>query len=116
DRARDRLPDPPGGEGGEPGAAEGIELPGRLDEAGVPLLDQVKKRQPAVPVAFGDRDDEPEVGPQELKFSGQLLLATPAIARLCGAIVMRAKPTSVGFDRKDRTGHAGYFGVNFPNG
>ena len=61
DRARDRLPDPPGGVGRELVAAAVLELVDRLHQADVAFLDQVEELQAAVGVFLGDRDDEAQV-------------------------------------------------------
>jgi len=62
DRPRDRLPDPPGGVGGELVALVVVELLDRPDKAHVALLDQVQEAHPAADVLLGDRDHQPEVG------------------------------------------------------
>ena len=61
-RAGDRLADPPGGVGRELKALGVVELLDRLDEAEVPLLDEVQKLHPPPDIPFGDRDDQPQVG------------------------------------------------------
>ena len=62
DRPGDRLPDPPGGVGGELVALGVVELLHRPDQAQVALLDQVEEDQPAADVALGDRHHQPQVG------------------------------------------------------
>ena len=62
DRARDRLPDPPGGVGGELVAAAVFELIDRLHQADIAFLDQVQELQAAIGVFLGDGDHEAEIG------------------------------------------------------
>ncbi len=57
----DGLTDPPGGVGREAEAALRIELLQRVDQAEVPLLDEVEQRQAPVGVMLGNRHDEPQV-------------------------------------------------------
>src|SRR6478736_3806567 len=66
DRARDRLPDPPRGVGGELVAAAVLELVDGLHQADVAFLDQIEELQATVGVLLGDRDDETEVGLDQL--------------------------------------------------
>src|SRR5262245_53144942 len=66
DRAGDRLPDPPRRVGRELVAAAVLELVDRLHQADVAFLDQVEELQAAVGVLLGDRDDETEVGLDQL--------------------------------------------------
>src|ERR1035437_7938889 len=66
DRAGDRLADPPRGVGRELVAAAVLELVDRLHQPDVAFLDQVEELQPAVRVLLRDRDDEAEVGLDEL--------------------------------------------------
>src|SRR6266511_915913 len=61
DRARDRLPDPPGGIGRKLVAAAILELIDRLHQADIAFLDQVEELEAAVGVFLGDRDDEAQV-------------------------------------------------------
>ena len=61
ERARDRLPDPPGRVRRELEALAVIELLGGADEPDRPLLDQVEEREPLVAVPLRDRDDEAQV-------------------------------------------------------
>src|SRR5687768_14396487 len=65
-RAGDRLADPPRGVGRELVAAAVLELVDRLHQADVAFLDQVEELQAAVGVLLGDRDDEAEVGFDQL--------------------------------------------------
>src|SRR5581483_9151167 len=66
DRAGDGLANPPGGVGGELVAASILELLDRLHETDVAFLNQVEELQSAVSVLLGDRDDEAEVGDDQL--------------------------------------------------
>ena len=66
ERPRDRLTDPPGGVGRELVAPAVVELLDGAHQAEVALLDQVEQRQDPVHVALGDRDDEAQVGLDEL--------------------------------------------------
>ena len=66
DRARDRLADPPGRVGGKLIAAAVFELVGRAHQADVAFLDQVQQVQAAVDILLGDRDDQAEVGLDEV--------------------------------------------------
>ena len=66
DGPRDRLPHPPGGVGRELVSAAVIELVDGLHQADVAFLDQVQERQPAIGVALGDGDHQPEVGLDQL--------------------------------------------------
>src|SRR5262249_44700571 len=61
DRARDRLPDPPGGVGRELVTAAILEFIDPLHQADVAFLDQVEELQAAVGVFLGDGDDEAQV-------------------------------------------------------
>src|SRR5262245_27534217 len=65
-RAGDRLADPPRRVGRELVAAAVLELVDRLHQADVAFLDQVEELQPAVGVLLRDRDDEAEVGLDQL--------------------------------------------------
>ena len=60
-RARDRLPDPPGRVGRELEPAPPVELLDRADQAEVALLDQVEQRQAAPRIALRDRHHQPQV-------------------------------------------------------
>jgi hypothetical protein len=65
DRCPHRLADPPPGVGGEANSPLGIEPIHRLDEAEVPLLDQVNEVQPNLTVLPGHGHDEAQVGHDE---------------------------------------------------
>src|SRR5499433_532962 len=60
-RARDRLPDPPGGIGRELVATAILEFIDRLHQADIAFLDQVEELQAAVGVFLGDGDNEAQV-------------------------------------------------------
>jgi hypothetical protein len=60
-RALHRLPDPPGGVGGEAEAALRLELVDGVHQAEVALLDQVRQRHAAPQVALGDAHHQPQV-------------------------------------------------------
>jgi hypothetical protein len=62
----DRLADPPGGIGRELEAAPELEAIDRLHQADVAFLDEVQQRQTPVGVALRDRDDQPQVGLEQL--------------------------------------------------
>ena len=68
DRARDGLPDPPGGVGGELVAALILEFLDGLHQPHVAFLDQIEEGEPAVGVAFGDGDHEPKIGFDHFRF------------------------------------------------
>jgi hypothetical protein len=57
DRARNRLPDPPGGIDRELVAAPVLEFIDRLHQSDIAFLDQVKELQAAVGVWLGIPDD-----------------------------------------------------------
>ena len=61
DRARDRLPDPPGRVRRELEALAVVELLGGADETDRALLDEVEEGQALVAIPLRDRDDEAEV-------------------------------------------------------
>src|ERR1700690_3012903 len=61
DRARDGLPDPPGGIRGELVASLVLELVDRLHQADVSLLNQVEKLKAAVRVLFCNADDQAQI-------------------------------------------------------
>ncbi len=65
-RAGDGLPDPPGRVRRELEALGVVELLHRADQAQVALLDQVQERQAVAGVALGQRDDQPQVGLQQV--------------------------------------------------
>src|SRR3954470_9363663 len=67
DRAGDGLTDPPRRVGRELVAALVLELVDRLHEADVALLNQVEELQAAVRVLLGDRNDQAQVGLDELR-------------------------------------------------
>ena len=66
DAARDGLADPPGRVGRELVAAPPVELLDGAHQAEVALLDQVEEEHAATHVALGDRDDEAQVGLDQL--------------------------------------------------
>ena len=76
-RAGDRLPDPPGGVGGELVTLCVVELFDRADQAEVALLDQVEERHTAARVALGQRDDETQVRFQQVVFRAVAVAADP---------------------------------------
>jgi hypothetical protein len=61
ERARDRLPDPPGRVRRQLVPEPVVELLDGTDEAEVPLLDQVEQRDVGLRVVAGDRHHEPQV-------------------------------------------------------
>ncbi len=71
-RTGDRLPDPPGGVGGELVALLVVELLDCTNQAQVALLDQVQEQHAAAGVALGQGDDESQV-----RFE-QVVLGAPA--------------------------------------
>src|SRR3954454_18806161 len=66
DGARDRLPDPPRRVGRELVALGVVELLDRTDQTEVALLDQVEEGHAAAGVALGHRDDQPQVGLEQV--------------------------------------------------
>ena len=66
DRAGDRLPDPPGRIGGKLEAAGVFELVDGPHQPGIPLLDQVQERKPAMTVALGYGNHQPQVAGSEV--------------------------------------------------
>src|SRR5690606_29804039 len=66
ERLQDGLPDPPDGVRDELEAARLVEAARRLHEAVVPLADEVGEAEPLALVLLRHRDDEPEVGADEL--------------------------------------------------
>jgi hypothetical protein len=83
----DRLADPPRRVGRELVAAAVLELVDRLHQADVAFLNQVEELQAAVGVLLGDRDDEPEVGFDQLL----LRLLGLRLAALMTSIVRRRR-------------------------
>src|SRR5262249_19781026 len=77
DRARDRLANPPRRVGRELVPAAVLELVDRLHQTDVAFLNQVEELQPAVGVLLRNRDDQPQVGFDELLFR---LLGLPLAA------------------------------------
>ena len=73
DGPSDRLTNPPGGVGREFIATGVFKLIDRPHQAGVALLNQVEEAQPAVAVAFGDRDDQPQVAGGQAALGGVVL-------------------------------------------
>ena len=65
--AGDRLPDPPGRVGRELEALGVVELLDGADQPEVALLDQVQQRHAAAGVALGQRDDQPQVGLEQVR-------------------------------------------------
>ena len=63
---RDRLPHPPDGVRDELDAAVGVEAAGGLDEADVPLVDEVEERDVGRVEPLRVGDDEPQVAAHEL--------------------------------------------------
>ena len=68
DRARHRLPDPPGRVSRELVALAIVELLDGTDEAEGPFLDQVEEAEATTEIRLRDRDDEPEIGLDHLSF------------------------------------------------
>ena len=62
DGTADRLADPPGSVGAEFEAADGIKLGDGAQQADVAFLDQIQEAAAAANVAFGDADDQAQVG------------------------------------------------------
>ena len=62
DRSADGLADPPGRVGREAEAAAELEAIHGLHQSNVAFLDQIQKRQAAIQILLGDRDDETQVG------------------------------------------------------
>ena len=61
-----------------------LELVDRPHQPGVAFLDEIQKRKPAVPVAFGDRDDQPQIAGGEFAFGRVIPLLE---------VIERAQPT-----------------------
>src|SRR5262249_4885079 len=70
DRARHRLPDPPGCVGRELEAAAIVELLDCADQPQRALLDQIEEGEPATDVRLRDRHDEPEIRLDHLRLRG----------------------------------------------
>ena len=84
-RAGDRLPDPPGGIGGELVTLCVVELLDRTDQAEVALLDQVEERHAAAGVALGQRHHQSQVRFQQMVFRAVAVAADPRhVAALSG--------------------------------
>ncbi len=81
ERPGDRLADPPGRVRRELEALAVVELLGGAYEPDRPLLDQVEERQPLVPVALRDRDDEAQVRLDHLLL-GTVVAALDALGEL----------------------------------
>src|SRR5438477_264583 len=71
---RDRLANPPRGVRAELEAAAILVLVHRPHQAGVPFLDQVEERQPAVAVLLGDGNDQAQIAAREVPL-GNLVFA-----------------------------------------
>ena len=69
DRARNRLPDPPGRVGGKLVAAPIFEFLHRLHQSHVAFLDQVEEREAAISVLLRNRDHEAQIGSRSSRFS-----------------------------------------------
>ena len=80
DGSGDGLPDPPGGVGGELEAAAVVELLDGAHEADVAFLNQVKERHAGPGIVLGDRDDEAQVGLDELAL-GRHIAALDALGQ-----------------------------------
>src|SRR5690606_23612092 len=65
-RRQNRLSDPPDGVRDELHPLLRIELPGGGDESDIPLLDQIGEADAAILILLRDRDDEAEVGANQL--------------------------------------------------
>ena len=77
--AGDGLTDPPRGVGGELVALGVVELLDRADQAEVALLDQVQERHAAAGVALGQRDDEAQVGLEQVVLRAVAVAADPEV-------------------------------------
>src|SRR3954449_11797170 len=77
DRARDRLPDPPGRVGRELVALAVVELLDGADEAEAALLDQVEEAETAAEVALRDRNDEAKVRLGHLRLRAHVAALDP---------------------------------------
>jgi hypothetical protein len=78
ERARDRLPDPPGRVRRQLVAHLVVELLHRADQAQVALLDQIEQRDARLRVVARDRHDEPEVRLDQLALRVLVPLVLPA--------------------------------------
>ena len=67
-RARDALPNPPGGIGGELEPPAVFELVHRLHQANIAFLNHIKELQAPVAVSLRNRDDEAEVRLDKMRF------------------------------------------------
>ena len=76
-RAGDRLPDPPGRVRRELVALGVVELLDRTDQAEVALLDQVEEQHAAAGVALGQRDDQAQVGLEQVVLGAAAVLGDP---------------------------------------
>jgi hypothetical protein len=76
-RPGDGLADPPGRVGGELVALGVVELLDRTDQAEVALLDEVQEEHPATGVALGERDDEAQVGLEQVVLGLLAVLGDP---------------------------------------
>ena len=77
ERARHRLPDPPGRVGRELKALAIVELLDRADQPERAFLDQVEEREAAAEVPLRDRDDEPEISLDHLRLRRQVPALDP---------------------------------------
>ncbi|HEX9351062.1 MAG TPA: hypothetical protein VF877_07310, partial [Gaiellaceae bacterium] len=77
ERARHRLPDPPGRVGRELKALAIVELLDRTDQPERAFLDQVEEREAAAEVPLRDRDDEPEISLDHLRLRRQVPALDP---------------------------------------
>ena len=82
DRTGDGLADPPGGIGGKFEALGVIELLHRLDQAEIPLLNEVKELHPPADIPFGNADDQPEVCLAQTLFA----YSSPFMIRMASSI------------------------------
>ncbi len=90
--AGDRLADPPRGVGGELEALGVVELLDRADQPEVALLDEVEQRHAAAGVALGQRDDEPQVGLEQV-VAGALAVADDG-AQVGGVLRVELVPSA----------------------
>src|SRR5699024_11591362 len=73
-----RLPDPPGGVGGELVALRIAELLDGADEAEVPLLNEVDEEHPAPGVPLGEGHHEPQVRLEQVVLRAAPITDDPA--------------------------------------